>query len=279
MKLDDINPTNLWFPNSAPEEEFRGLGLRYMGSDLRLPWRLNGLDIVDADGKVITTLTGLDIPLFTTESQSINANDFIDRINSGTCRVQMWEDGKSQIRPDVPLYASNIGQKIKEIDALIDLVKTERVQSLLEVGSAYGGSLWKISRSMPKGSRVVSVDLPMDDITSKSVMDCAASLQAEGYEVKLLQGDSTDDKLIDQVRALAPFDLVFIDANHTMPFVELDWQNYGSLGRMVAFHDIAWPYVEAGMAVSHLWDRIKLSHRHEEFIERSGEFGIGVLWR
>jgi hypothetical protein len=40
------------------------------------------------------------------------------------------------------------------------LLQREGVRSYLEIGSKFGGSLWRVANSLPPGSRIVSVDLP-----------------------------------------------------------------------------------------------------------------------
>ena len=40
------------------------------------------------------------------------------------------------------------------------------------------------------------------------------------------------------MRQHGPYDLVFIDGDHSPAGVRADWQNYGPMARLVAFHDI-----------------------------------------
>jgi hypothetical protein len=39
-------------------------------------------------------------------------------------------------------------------------VQGEGVRSYLEIGAKFGGSLWRAAQALPKGSRIVAVDLP-----------------------------------------------------------------------------------------------------------------------
>lgn len=181
------------------------------------------------------------------------------------------------------LYETKIAQVDEEIDAFIDLLKTESVLSYLEVGSQYGGSLWKVGQSLPKGSRIVSVDYPHPDHgTATSLHQCIDALSKD-YDAKVLLGDSTHTDIVRKVIALGPFDCVFIDANHSLPYVTKDWENYGPLARIVAFHDIVWDKpVRPGrvpIEVKKLWDEIKGNYRHQEIVAPDSHKGIGVLWR
>lgn len=185
-------------------------------------------------------------------------------------------------------------QNKAELRKLIDLFKSENVKAYLEIGSKFGGSLWQIGNSLPKGSRIVAVDLPHGDNSFKEnehgLRQCAHELSNRGYDMHLFIGDSTDQPVIDSVKALGPFDAVFIDANHTIPYITKDWQNYGPLGRIVAFHDINFfrpgglPPHKKPIEVPQFWSEIKNGYRHTEIIlsvpDHVGcrDNGIGVLW-
>lgn len=179
-------------------------------------------------------------------------------------------------------------QDASEIAALADLVKAEGVASYLEIGSKFGGSLKAVSEALPTGSRIVSVDLPADGkvaASRTSLLAVLADLQASGYDARGIWGDSTAPEIVAQVGALGPFDLVLIDANHTLPFVTRDWINYGSMGRMVAFHDISWrrapEWQGERIDVPEFWRAISPAYRHVEFrmCPTGKNNGIGVLWR
>lgn len=174
-------------------------------------------------------------------------------------------------------------QREEEFAWFVALLQREGVRSYLEIGSKFGASLDRIARSMPKGSRVVSVDLPGEGHASRaSLSDVIAALRKDGYDARIIWGDSTYHGVINRVKELAPFDAVFIDANHTAPYVEKDWANYGPLARIVAFHDIAGvkrKECKPPIEVKPIWDRIKVGYRHEECCLDGPHNGIGVLWR
>jgi len=174
-------------------------------------------------------------------------------------------------------------QREEEIAWMRDLFVRENVRSYLEIGSKFGGSLDFIARAMPVGSRVVSVDLPGEKAASKqSLVSVVGRLKDDGYDAHLIFGDSTARETVAEVYGLAPFDAVFIDANHLLPYVTKDWLNYGSLGRIVAFHDIGYvirPDRPKEIEVPQFWNSIKGGYRHEECKLDNGHNGIGVLWR
>jgi predicted O-methyltransferase YrrM len=184
------------------------------------------------------------------------------------------------------LYKSKYLQNDAELNAFIALLKRENVTSYLEIGSKFGGTLWRIANSLPKGSRILSVDLPWGDrATEPHLLACVAELNKLGYRAHVTTDDSTNPEVVAAVSKHAPFDAIFIDANHTEPYVREDFKNYGQMGRIIAFHDIAWNHpTKPGrlpIDVPRVWDDIKRLYRHEEIrLDPGGrDNGIGVLFR
>lgn len=179
-------------------------------------------------------------------------------------------------------------QNLQEHALFVDILKTENVRSYLEVGSKFGGSLWRVANALPSGSRIVSVDLPHGDGSFKQsqppLEECIAALRARGYDAHLLLGDSTDAEIVDKVGEFGPFDACFIDGCHLLSFVTQDWENYGPMCKLVAFHDISWkprpePSKKMPIEVPMLWDKIKSGRRHQEIRMEERDNGIGVLWQ
>src|SRR5262245_37717866 len=187
-------------------------------------------------------------------------------------------------------FMRKILQYPAELERFIVLARREGVRSYLEVGCKFGGSLWRIAQAIPRGGRIVAVDLPHGDTSFKESQPhleaCVRQLQAMRYDAHLFIGDSTDLVIVGKVRALAPFDLCLIDANHTEPYVRKDWANYGSMARIVAFHDIAWragnrpPSKKFPIEVPKVWAELKQQHRHEEIKldPTRQDNGFGILW-
>jgi cephalosporin hydroxylase len=180
-------------------------------------------------------------------------------------------------------------QHPSELATFIRLLRNEKIKSYLEIGSKFGGSLWQIvNGALPKGSRVVSVDLPHGDSSFKEsqphLEECVKRLRKSGYDAHLFIGNSTDPIIIEKVRALSPFDACLIDANHTELFVRADWANYGPMARLVAFHDIGWKLEDRStkkmpIHVPIVWAELKSQFRHVEISQCPRDNGFGVLWR
>ncbi len=189
------------------------------------------------------------------------------------------------------MYRHKLLQNQREHNEFLQLLKDEGVRSYMEIGSMYGGSLWKVAHSLPKGSRIVSVDYAIDTPEALPHLEaCIKDLRHIGFDAHLVFGDSTDPDTIERTRELGPFDCVFIDGAHTLEGVRSDWQNYGSMGRIVGFHDIAWNdtwrssvpgRAFKAMGVPQVWDEVKAGHKHIELKYQvpSNYYGIGILWR
>ena len=151
----------------------------------------------------------------------------------------------SPLPPLDPNFIKRPVQDLNELTEFCKFVREHKVRSYLEIGAKYGGSLWHVVRTMPRGSRAVAVDLPhlsafKRPISQPYLEETVRDLNKAGYNVTLILGDSTDADVINMVRKHAQFDLCLIDANHEEPYVRADWNNYGPMAKMVAFHDIAW---------------------------------------
>jgi predicted O-methyltransferase YrrM len=182
-----------------------------------------------------------------------------------------------------------MAQDEREIEQFAELLAAEGVKRYLEIGSKFGGSLWRIGTRLTSGVHIVSVDMPYGTRlwaqSQASLKACLKALEALGHSTRLILGDSTQPETIHAVTREAPFDAVLIDANHTLPFVRQDWANYAPLARIVAFHDINWhrapTWVGTRIDVPEFWREIKGDYRTQEIClcPTGKNNGIGVLWR
>jgi predicted O-methyltransferase YrrM len=157
-------------------------------------------------------------------------------------------------------------------------------RSILEIGSRYGYTLVNLAHVMEGKGRIVSIDFPGAGPWGNSdseayLRDNVNLLRSEGYNAHLYICDSRDQMVVNGIRFLAPFDFVFIDGDHTYEGVKADWENYGPLGKCVAFHDIVQPKPgeRQELGVWRLWAEIRKDHVTQEFIAPGSKMGIGLV--
>jgi cephalosporin hydroxylase len=198
------------------------------------------------------------------------------------------DGGHMQLRDSGKLLWNGMkwAQRFDEIMAFGKLVADEKCQSYLEIGLHRGLTFRFIGMRLPPRSKMVGVDLaPQPEF--KTTISGLTGRQ----KPRVILGDSTDPAIVAQVRALAPFDLVLIDGDHSPRVCTADWENYGPLGRIVAFHDID---ANAGperttrqrlvvspepWGVPSLWADLRQRYRHLEIIDkRYRGAGFGIVW-
>jgi len=189
-------------------------------------------------------------------------------------------------------FETAILQSKREIAKFIDFMQEKKCQSYLEIGCKFGGSLWRVANGMPGGAKVVGVDLPQGDGSSKDtqphLVECVETLKSMGYDAHLILGDSTAPETVERVYALGPFDCVFIDGNHFTEFVSKDFANYSPIAsKMVALHDINHRRTDkmniekpmkGAFQVPPFWDKVKAGRKFTEIAYESQAMGIGILW-
>lgn len=176
------------------------------------------------------------------------------------------------------------GQLIYELNGMIATFREYGVTSYLEVGCRSGGTFHSVMSSLPAGSRGCAVDLPgsvWGGDTEASLREVCADLRAMGYQIDLLLGDSTAVGIVHKVRGIGPFDAALIDGDHRYQGVKTDFENYGPMCGLVAFHDIVGHGQRHSkgieVEVPRFWDEIK-HDRCIEIVEAGSKMGIGI-WR
>jgi hypothetical protein len=177
-------------------------------------------------------------------------------------------------------------QNEQELRGFISLLRDRGVKRYLEIGSRHGDTFHEVMLSLPTGSTGVAVDLPgglWGTSKSRNALLCAvADLNARGYRCSALFGDSQTEATKRLIVGRGPYDAILIDGDHTLAGVTRDWQLYGQMAPIVAFHDI----VGTGqrekvhgreVEVPILWDRLKAAHDVREFVAEGSAMGIGAV--
>ncbi len=150
------------------------------------------------------------------------------------------------------------------------LEKMKGAKSVLEIGSAHGHSLALFAMASTPGARVCTID---QGLYVNDLLETVQGLRENGYEAQVCLGDSKGDEAKAWAAKNGPFDFIFIDGDHSYEGAKADWENYGHLGKVVGFHDIAHPHHD----VSKLWAELKATQKTEESVQSF--MGIGLVYR
>lgn len=169
-------------------------------------------------------------------------------------------DGQMQWEAD-RLGGPRCEQHKRELDWFLGQLKcTDRI---IVIGSKHGGLESAIKRRLPDVT-MVAIDIApqFDNIQS------------------VIVGSSADPEVQRKSREAGPYDVIFIDGDHSYAGAKSDFEFALTLNaRIIAFHDIAdaVKHRREGCEVDKLWKEIKVAHRTTEKIVGCGWGGIGVV--
>lgn len=172
-----------------------------------------------------------------------------------------------------------------EIYELVNLVSNIKPQVVVEIGTQRGGTLFLLSRVAANNGTVISIDLPNGRFGGGYFnwrVFLYKSFAQSAQRIHLVRGDSHKLDTINGLIAILegrPIDFLFLDGDHTYEGVRKDLQMYGRLvreGGMVALHDIVVTPYRDGCNVNKLWEEIKLTHNHLEFVKDCNQKGSGL---
>jgi predicted O-methyltransferase YrrM len=169
-------------------------------------------------------------------------------------------------------------QVASEFDQLADIYAEMRPTAVLEIGVYQGGTLkvW-LERCDPDATVVAVDNLHIN-------RDAYAEWTQPGTELVVIEGVSQDSHTIAQMRSHAPYDFIFVDADHGYGCVRADAEVCLPLvarGGVLAFHDLVaddGSVYGPGMVVDELE---RAGHLVERFVEPGtapAAHGIGVVW-
>lgn len=176
-----------------------------------------------------------------------------------------------------------------EFRALARLVERHRPQTVLEIGTADGGTLFAHARLATPDALVVSIDLPHGEFGGGYPpwrRDLYQRFAGPAQKLELLQLDShapSTAQRLEEILEGRRFDYVFIDGDHTLEGVRQDFElclRFAAPDAVVAFHDIVEHPRESECRVHDFWMQVRDRYRFDEFVhDRARQcYGIGVLF-
>src|SRR5262249_15211951 len=176
-----------------------------------------------------------------------------------------------------------------EIERLLEIVQDANPNTILEIGTATGGTLFLFCRHASENSLIVSIDLRKGRFGHgypAAKIPLYKSFACKQQKITLIRGDSHREETRRRAKEALngrSIDFLFIDGDHTYEGVKADFEAYSKFvtpGGIVAFHDIAEHPPHVGCEVSRYWNEVKSRYHHTELVENplQGWAGIGVLY-
>jgi cephalosporin hydroxylase len=193
-------------------------------------------------------------------------------------------------------WARGAIQKPTELAELIALLHPRRPCSVVEIGTAGGGTLYVWCQVAHPSAIIVSIDLPGGPFGGGIQPAEIATLRSYGLpqqELRFLLADSHDPSTKAELEGIlhdSPIEFLMIDGDHTYEGVKRDFELYSPLvavDGLIAFHDIVPHATETGCEVDRFWNEVRQGQQHLEIVDPGSEAdstsqwgGIGLIrWR
>lgn len=150
-----------------------------------------------------------------------------------------------------------------------------RIKNFLDVGFSSGQNNSVLNKFF-NFENIVALDNFSSHINTDALF---ANLQHKNLTLAI--GDSTSSRIIDIVKKLGNYDLIFIDANHTYEYVKKDFENFKPFlnkGGVIGFHDVDCPDWKG---INKFWKELEATGEYnmQSFTEKGYklQYGIGML--
>jgi len=178
-----------------------------------------------------------------------------------------------------------------EIEKLITILKDKKPKTLLEIGTANGGTLFLLCQAAAiNNAKIISIDLPDGpfggDLYPKWKEPLYASFAKPSQTLHLIRSNSHESKTLVKIKKLLgkeKLDFLLIDGDHSYEGIKQDFEMYSNLispGGIIAFHDVKpGPKNEVG-GVPDYWKTVSKKYPSLEIIDddgRQNSYGIGLL--
>jgi len=184
----------------------------------------------------------------------------------------------------IAVEKKNATQKISELSALITLLKRRKMDTVVEIGTAKGGTLYTWCKISRPDALIVSIDMPGGPFGGGYTLnDVRKFRKYKRIKQKLyfLREDShkqTTKKRLMEILKGRDIDFLMIDGDHSYRGVKKDFQLYSPLVKqngLIVFHDILFHPKVPKCKVEKFWNEIKTRFKYIEFIDKKDDRGWG----
>lgn len=172
-----------------------------------------------------------------------------------------------------------------EILGFLEFARTARPRTVVEIGTAEGGTNFLLGNALPDVTLKIGVDLY---VRNTRLLE---AFRRSDCRQEFVNGSSYDPATVERVLGLLgsrSIDLLFIDGDHRYDGAKADFDLYSPLvrsGGLIAFHDIVPDYrTRFGRQtgrwagdVPRFWREVSGQYeRHWEFVEDREQDGLGI---
>lgn len=175
-------------------------------------------------------------------------------------------------------------QKVSELSPLITLLRRRNIRTVVEIGTAKGGTFYAWCRIAATDATLISVDLPGGPFGGGYSLKDIKTFRRYGkmkQKLHFLRADSHKRETVDRLESILKgrkIDFLFIDGDHRYSGVKRDWKLYSGLVKqngLIAFHDILFHPKVRACKVDRFWNEISQDYRHREFTDMDDDRGWG----
>jgi len=183
--------------------------------------------------------------------------------------IMYWPSASGPEVAFIEQQGAGIGQTPDQIAKALVYLSQFKINSFCEIGVMQGGNFLFVSEYL----RRFNPDIHCTGIDPTNYLDSEIRTIIE-QEDWLTFKSCTSDEI-----AGTEFDLVFIDGDHTVPWLVKDWRNVGRIAKVCAFHDLQEPTCpDVGM----VWAALQEGKRKVkiEFLDDPSGYnihGIGII--